>query len=107
MAAEQDIEELEKLVKQIEDYASGGVWETERQVEIEGLISWAEGVFKGIIDGYIEKTDVPAMQQAYRVSDLQERLHEAGHSLPFPPPRQEVGDKKTADKEVAVYTTPT
>ncbi|MDP6632996.1 MAG: hypothetical protein QGI51_05790, partial [Dehalococcoidales bacterium] len=105
--AEQDIDELEKLVKQIEDYASGGVWEAERQVEVEGLISRAEGVFKGIIDEYIENTDVPAMQQAYRVTDLQERLHEAGHSLPFPPPRHEGGDKKTVDKEMAVYTTPT
>ena len=107
MSEEQDIKKLEELVKQIEDYADRGVWESQPAEEIAAVIVRAEAVFNRIIEGYITMTGIPPVQQAYQVSDLQERLHRVQHNLPSPPPKPEVQGKIMVDKKVAIYTTPT
>ena len=107
MSGEQDIEKLEELVKQIEDYADKGVWEPQPAEEIAAAIARAEAVFKQIIEGYITMTGIPPVQQAYQVSDLQERLHRVQHNLPSPPSKQGDQGKLMVDKKVVIYTTPT
>ncbi len=107
MSEEQDIKKLEELVKRIEDYADRGVWESQPAEEIAAAIARADAVFNQIIEGYITMTGIPQVQQAYHVSDLQERLHRVQHNLPSPPSKQESQGKIMVAKKVAIYTTPT
>ena len=107
MTSEQDIQKFKDLVKRIEDEVSRGVWNAQQQDEIEGSVRQAKTIFDQIINAYIDKPYVPPMQQAYLVSELQERLHRAEHSLPLPPPISQGEGGKTTDKNVKIYTTPT
>jgi len=107
VSGEQDIKKLEDLVQQIEDYVNKGVWEPQQEEEIVAAIAQADAIFNQIIEEYIIRTDIPPVQQAYQVSDLQERLHRIQHDMPSPPPRQEEQGNIMVDKKVAIYTTPT
>ncbi len=106
MSVEQDIQQLGELVKRIEDYADRAVWNPEQHKEILVVIEKADAIFDEIITGYIEIPDKPSFEQTYLVSNLQERLHHAKHSLPSPPIEQEPTGKGV-DKKVTLYTTPT
>jgi hypothetical protein len=106
MSVEQDIQQLEDLVKRIEEYVSRGIREPGQHEEILSIVDKADTIYDKIITGYIDMPDMPSVQQAYLVSSLQERLHHAKHGLPSPESGQKRGDGKT-DKEIVIYTTPT
>lgn len=106
MSAEEDVQQLEELVKQIEDSLNQAVSDPARPKEIAAMISQAEAVFDRIITGYIDNPEKPSFPQAYLVSDLQERLHHASDNLPSPAVTQEHPTSGT-DKGVTIYTTPT
>ena len=109
MTAEEDVQQLEKLVRQIEDYLNRGITNLDRQEDIQATVNQAEAIFDKIITGYIDSADSadkPSFPQAYLVSDLQERLHHAQDKLPaLSPAREDPGGG--IDKGVSIYTTPT
>ncbi len=106
MTIEQDIQQLEDLVKHIEEYVNQGIWNSDQQKEIISEIDEADTAFDRIITEYINTSERPSLVQAHLVSNLQERLHHAEHSLPS----HLIGKKHTvisADKGVILYATPT
>ena len=106
MTIEQDIQQLEDLVKHIEEYINQGVWNSDQQKKILSEIDEADTTFDRIITEYINISERPSLEQARLVSDLQERLHHAKHSLPSPSLGQyHIGIG--TDKGVIIYTTPT
>lgn len=107
MATEQDIEKLESLVKHIEDYVSKGVWEANQHEDTLAAMVQSEAIYNQIIAGYVDRPDIPPVQQAYQVSDLQERLHRAKHNLPFPPVKLAEQSKSIVGRKVVIYTAPT
>lgn len=106
MSTAESIKQLEELIEHIQAYIDLGKWDVERHGEILDSMDRAKSLFGSIIDSYIDSADKPALDEAYAVSNLQEKLHHFEHSLPIPPPVESVsGD--TMDKKVVVYTTPT
>jgi len=106
MTIEQDIQQLEDLVKHIEQYINQGVGGNNQQQEILSKIEEADAAFDRIITEYINISERPSFEQARLVSDLQERLHHTKHILPSPPlGKENMAIKK--DTRVLIYTTPT
>jgi hypothetical protein len=106
MTAEKDIQQLSELVERIEAYAADGVYDPVKHKAIASSIKKAEATFKKIIDGYIDTTEMPSIQQTIEVSELQKRLHHVSHDIPLPPIEVASGTKLT-DEPVAIYTLPT
>lgn len=106
MSAEEDVQQLEELVRQIEDYLNRGLTNPDQKEDIQTTVSQAEAVFDKIITGYIGNPEKPSFPQAYLVSDLQERLHLAKDSFTSPTVVRE-HPASGIDKGVTIYTTPT
>jgi len=106
MSSEKQIEQLNKLVQRIEKYAADGVYNSAKHEAILASIDKAEATFNRIIDGYIDTTETPLMQQTRDVSDLQKRLHHAKHDIPFPPV-EFASSSRTINTRVAIYSLPT
>jgi len=106
MGVDEDIEMMEGLIKQAEEYVKNGAWEPEQHQEIVDGIIQAEDFYNRIISEYVEHDDMPPVMQAYRISELQQRIHNVKHNLPSPSPKP-LDKSKTADKKAVIYTTPT
>ncbi len=106
MSTQESIKQLEELIEHVQVYIDQGKWDGEQHGEILDSIDRARALFGGIIDSYIDSADKPALDEAYAVSNLQEKLHHFEHSLPIPPPVESVSSD-TMDKKVVIYTTPT
>ncbi|MFC1978891.1 hypothetical protein ACFLVP_02785 [Chloroflexota bacterium] len=106
MSNEKYIQQLAELVQRIEKYASEGVYDPAKHNTIISDITKAETIFNRIIDTYSDMTTMPPMQQTIDVSELQKRLHHAGHDLPSPP-IEFASSSRTTDAQVAIYTLPT
>jgi len=106
MSNEKDIEQLSKLVQRIEEYADGGVYDPAKHETAVADIDKAEAIFNRIIDGYMETTEMPLMQQTIEVSELQKRLHHAKHDIPSQP-IEFASSSRSMNAQVAIYTLPT
>jgi len=97
---------MAELVQRIEEYADGGVYDPAKHETVVADIDKAEAIFNRIIDGYIDTTQMPPMQQTIEVSELQKRLHHVKHDLPLAPV-EFVDSSRSTDEQVAIYTLPT
>ena len=62
MSVEPNIQQLEELMKRIEDYVNLAVWNPEQQKEILAVIEKADAIFGEIITGYINIPEKPSLE---------------------------------------------
>ena len=85
MSIEDEIQEVEEIVSDVEEYVNLGIWDPDRQSQVAREIVGADKTLDQLKMGHTMKIDVLSEEQVQLVGVLLKRLGDVKDGLPSPP----------------------